>query len=857
MATVYLAQDLRHDRKVALKVLRPELAAVIGAERFLHEIRTTANLQHPHILPLFDSGDADSFLFYVMPYVEGESVRDKLRREKQFSLDDALNVTRAVASALDYAHRHGVIHRDIKPENVLLHDGQALVLDFGIALAASHAGATRLTETGLSVGTPQYMSPEQAMGDRELDARSDIYSLGAMLYEMLAGDPPYTGSTAQAIVAKVITEKPVPVNMHRDTVPVHVAASVQKALAKLPADRFANAADFAAALARPGLAPLMPVEDARPPRERASRVRALVPWAVAAVAFAIAAMALLTRPRTTLPPAPVVRATVQLPDEAALSRPLVELSRDARLLLVTAMRGDANHVYARQLAGNEFVSLATPAGPGGPFFSPDGRWVAFYSGPELRKRAIDGGASLTIDAGGGTVAWGGGAWFPDGTIVYQRSYTGGLWRTTAEGGVPVMLTAPDTAARELSHLWPQALPDGEHVLFTVFRTPVDSARIEVLSLSTGTRRVLATGGVFGRYVRTGHLLYARDETIYAVPFDARALRVTGAAVPVLEDVYMDRMNGVAALSVSDEGTLAYVPSSSVNRPSYLVWVDRAGRERRALDAPARYDHPALSPDGQRVAVTITEDRQSSDVWVLGLDRATRTRLTSGRDAEFGPTWTPDGAYVIYTLEEPVFQLYRRAADATSPAEPFLITPFDKDAAIVSADGRTLFFEHGVDRDAIWASPVDRSAPPARLVQGSWNSGSPAPSPDGRWLAFSESESGQEEVYVVSYPDVSARREQISSGGGTEPRWSRGGREIVFRRGERMMVVPFDPVSGRAGGEVTLFSGPYHSAAPLMRSYDVTPDGSRFLMIRGATDEPSRSVVIVTNWFAELTERMRQ
>src|SRR4026209_1895829 len=239
MPPVYLAQDERHARAVALKVLRPELAALIGAERFLAEIKVTANLQHPHILPLFDSGEADGFLFYVMPYVQGETLRALLQREKQLGIDAAVGIARAVASALDYAHRHGVIHRDIKPENILLHDGQALVADFGIALAVSQAGGTRLTETGLSIGTPQYMSPEQAMGDRELDARSDVYSLGAMLYEMLAGDPPYPGHTAQASVAQVIPEKPRPLRLRRDTVPVHTAAAVHKALAKLPADRFA------------------------------------------------------------------------------------------------------------------------------------------------------------------------------------------------------------------------------------------------------------------------------------------------------------------------------------------------------------------------------------------------------------------------------------------------------------------------------------------------------------------------------------------------------------------------------------------------------------------------------------------
>ena len=311
MATVYLARDLRHERRVAVKVLRPELAAVIGADRFLQEIKTTANLQHAHILPLHDSGVADNLLYYVMPFVEGESLRDLLNREKQLEIPLAIDLTRQVASALHYAHGKGVIHRDIKPENVMIHDGQALVADFGIALAVSSAAnSSRMTETGMSLGTPQYMSPEQAMGDRELNARSDIYSLGAMLYEMLAGDPPYTGSTAQAIVAKVITEKAVPVTAHRDTVPAHVALAIQKSIAKLPADRFHSAAEFAEALVNPRLTEHMTALTAvsRPaPRGKARWI-----WpALAAVFAGVAAWALLLRPGP--PPAPVSRYGLLLP----------------------------------------------------------------------------------------------------------------------------------------------------------------------------------------------------------------------------------------------------------------------------------------------------------------------------------------------------------------------------------------------------------------------------------------------------------------------------------------------------------------------------------------------------------------
>ena len=237
MATVYLAEDLRHGRKVAIKVLHPELSAVIGSERFLAEIKVTANLQHPHILGLIDSGEADGLLYYVMPYVAGESLRARLHREKQLPVDDALRLAREVASALDYAHRQGVVHRDIKPENTLLQDGAALVADFGIALAVEQAGGHRMTQTGMSLGTPAYMSPEQAMGEREIGPRSDVYALGAMTYEMLAGEPPFTGPTSQAIVAKVLTEQAPPLRTKRPSVPPAAESAIHTALQKIPADR--------------------------------------------------------------------------------------------------------------------------------------------------------------------------------------------------------------------------------------------------------------------------------------------------------------------------------------------------------------------------------------------------------------------------------------------------------------------------------------------------------------------------------------------------------------------------------------------------------------------------------------------
>src|SRR5215208_1628967 len=356
MATVFLAHDIRHDRRVALKLLRPELSAVIGAERFLAEIKLTANLQHPHILPLFDSGEADGFLFYVMPFVEGESLRARLNRDKQLPVTDAVRITTEVASALDYAHRHGVVHRDIKPENILLHDGQALVADFGIALAASKAGGNRMTETGMSLGTPHYMSPEQAMGEREITARSDVYALGAVLSELLSGDPPFTGSTAQAVVARVVTESPRPLLPQRHTIPRHVEAATLTALEKLPADRFATAAEFADALRNPTYAATVPVTAAVPGRARPAARRwigVLVP--AAALLLAAAAGAALWS-RSHRPPAALLsqfslalkpHQNLQPPNPAGGAR--IALSPDGRALVYIGPADGGTRLWLRRL----------------------------------------------------------------------------------------------------------------------------------------------------------------------------------------------------------------------------------------------------------------------------------------------------------------------------------------------------------------------------------------------------------------------------------------------------------------------------------------------------------------------------
>ncbi|HEX6316332.1 MAG TPA: protein kinase, partial [Gemmatimonadaceae bacterium] len=666
MATVYLAHDVRHERRVALKVLRSELAAVIGAERFLNEIKTTANLQHPHILALFDSGEVDGTVFYVMPYVEGESLRERLNREKQLPVDEAVRIAREVADALDYAHRHGVVHRDIKPENILLHDGRAVVADFGIALAVSRSdSATRMTETGMSLGTPHYMSPEQAMGEREITARSDVYALGCITYEMLAGEPPFTGPTAQAIVARVVTEAPRSLTGQRHTIPPHVDAAVRKALGKLPADRFQSASQFANALVTPGA--VASTKQGAQQADGSAVVRIIRnPWWAwgTAMTLGVAAIALAARGAPDQAPPPSMRFDVTLDQaESFAGTNSVLVTPHGRIVITRAVVGVSNMLIARRLDSLESTVIQGSIGVDRPFLSPDGAFVSFAANGKLMKLPIAGGTPIPI----GDASGGGGTWNSDGQIAFTRTYQSGLWLVNEAGTGQRKLTDPDTATGELAHWWPQWLPGNKAILFTAYRTPISKATIEVLDVESGDRKVIIEGGVMPRLLPTGHLLFARDETILAVGFDAKKLEIVGSPTVVLEDVSMNFSDGHASWDASPNGTLAYIRASSAGSRVSIVEVDRRGNERALVEVPDRYTEPRWAPDGRRIAVTYAAPRAASDVWVHDPSRSSRVRISSEEAQDFGAVWTPDGRELLYMSERPLFELYRKSSDASRPA----------------------------------------------------------------------------------------------------------------------------------------------------------------------------------------------
>jgi serine/threonine-protein kinase len=794
MATVYLAEDRKHERPVAIKVFETELAALLGAERFLNEIKLTANLQHPHILPLHDSGTAAGFLYYVMPYVEGESLRTKLNRETQLAIDEALQLTEGIGSAMDYAHRQGVIHRDLKPENVLLHDGQPIVADFGIALAMRSAGGSRLTQTGISLGTPQYMSPEQAAGDPVVDPRSDVYALGAVLYEMLAGEPPHTGPSAQAVIAKVVAQRPRPIRQLRDTVPPHVEAALDKALAKLPADRFATASALSdAATGRVPVTTWATTPQGAPVAEAgtASRLMTLLPWAIAVVALFVAVWAV--KQMGDEPAATVSRSEIALPDTApvaligsaplATPRPALAVSPDGlHIVYVGEWRGET-HLYVRPLDVYESRPLEGTRGAYHPFFSPDGQWIGFFVGNELRKVALLGGPAVTLAT---TPNPHGATWISDERIVVSANEGRNLAVVDAAGGG--IETINVRGGRQSS--WPEALPGGNAVLVSG-TAPEDMA---VVVLATGESRLLGSRGWNPRYLEGEYLVYIGGGGLWAAEFDRDELEVVGQPVPLPDPV---SGWGIAHAGVSADGMLVYAPGGYTAAWGFVWWHPDGTTEWLGLPLEP-YGVFALSPDTDRLAYTLG-DESGPNLWVTDLRRGSVERLTVD-GAQF-PSWRPDGGAVAYSD-------WRRGPTvrAVLLGGRTIELMFDVPNPTVingrwSNDGRRLAFEE-IDPDSSWNVWVAERTDRWQLHRvagsrfGEWGG---AISPDGNWVAYTSDETGDYQVYVQPFPPTGERYSISTEVGSEEPVWSRDGTALYYRNGRRFWRVRLRTTPSWAAG----------------------------------------------------------
>jgi Tol biopolymer transport system component len=858
MATVWLAEDVRHHRRVAIKVLHPELSAVLGPERFLKEIELTAGLQHPHILPLFDSGEADGRLWYVMPYVEGETLRARLARERQLPVADAVRIAREVAEALDYAHRRGVIHRDVKPENILLHEGRALVADFGIALAVRNAGGARVTETGLSLGTPQYMSPEQATAERELDARSDVYSLGCVLYEMLAGEPPHTGPTTQAIIAKIITDKPRPLTELREAVPAPLAVAVHTALAKLPADRFSSAAELAAALARPETATAVQGAGlARSPR----RSRGLALAAAAVVTVGLVALGWFLGRRggdISGERAPPSRLAIVVPGlggsgGTALQRQIALTPDGSAVLFIAATPDGSDHLMRQSLDADQAKPVpGVPVDPASPTISPDGRWVvlASYGHPLVQRFPIEGGSGSVLPIEERLDAVSFLDWDRDGAIWY--STTTGLRRLAPGADSSTVPFGASSVGLQMQ----QILPDGRHALMV--RRPVGTASGPplVFDLRTAEETPLLTTPVVQARYTAGHLVLAMPGgTLQAAPFDADERRLAGDALVTVATGVSVSGNGIAQLTVARNGTVAYIPEELRS----LVLVDRAGGIRPALDARHLYHAPAFSPDGRRLAVDYAGP-EGRDVWVLTLEQGTFSRATFERDGH-DAVWTPDGRFLTYTsTRSGTLGVYRTRPGSAEPAESLLASRALLYTGRWLRDGSALVtvavdLRPGSGNDIALVRNGGRG-PVEPLAASRFTEAFPTLSPDERWLAFVSDQSGRQEVYVRPL-GAEGEQVQVSLAGGSEPLWGPDGRELFYRsHGEGRPELIAATVRATPQFAVTA-RRPLLPLADIDGSnphtgYDISPDGRTFAMVRRS---PATRIVVIQN-LPELVRRLR-
>jgi Tol biopolymer transport system component len=845
MATVYLANDLRHHRRVAIKVLRPELAAVIGADRFLAEIRTTANLQHPHILPLFESGHTDSFLFYVMPFVEGESLRDRLQREKQLPVGEAVRIAKEVASALDYAHRHGVIHRDIKPENILIHDGQALVADFGIALAASKAGGGRMTETGMSLGTPHYMSPEQAMGEREITARSDVYALGAVTYEMLSGEPPFTGPTAQAIVAKVMTEEPRALHLSRKTIPEEVEDAVRRALEKLPADRFESAAAFATALTQTGVA-----TQARTSSSRAATTRGAVkPWRDWRILVAGGALLLIgaaggwASRRAPETGRPVGR--FRIPVEEGISpvpANVLAISEDGSAIVYAGRTGTGERqLYIRRIDALAANPIPGTRGATFPVLSPDGRQVGYVGAGGFFRTSVDGG-SPTLVAGIESQAAAVVHWLEDDTFV-STDARGRIVRVGLDGKVSVVAAA-DSSRNEVALFPGSLLPGGRTILAVASVDAGTNGTALAIDLKSGNRKVILDGIVNRMWYSDGCLLWALPGgALLGARFDIDKLEVTGPVVTIADGVRL-QVGGWAQVVVSSNGSLAYIPELPFN----LAVVSRSG-SREILETGRRFHSPRYSPNGRYIAMDFIESG-NRDVWTLDLRNRTFARVSFENDGH-DPVWMPDNNSLLYVSRTGI---YRRRADGGTPAESVYVTGRFTSALAVTPDGKMAVTaptgtNGGFDLGLLMLDGTRQQRP---LLETPFNEQGASLSPDGRWMAYTSSETGSDEVYVRPFPGGGAKV-VVSRGGGSEPTWNRTAREL-FYIGQKEGAPYLVAATFSAGSEFSvdsrtfLFDVSEFEPAQPHANYDVSPDGRGFVMVHQGTIP---ELVYVLNWAEEV------
>ena len=892
MGEVYRATDTSLGRQVAIKVL-PEAFAQDAERlaRFEREAKTLASLNHPNIAAIYAVERSGGVTALVMELVEGDDLSQRIARGA-LAIDEALPIAKQIAEALEAAHEQGIIHRDLKPANIKVRpDGAVKVLDFGLAKAMEPTAGSSpsmsmsptittpalMTGAGMILGTAAYMSPEQARG-KTVDKRADIWAFGAVLFEMLTGKRAFGGEDVQDTFVAIMRDEPDWSRLPATLSPA-LGTFIQRCLQKDPRHRIHDIADVRLALegafdtvaghtGSHGQDPTFvrtqvdaAVATARRDVTHAMRRRAALIGAAALViggAGVGAAVWWATRPAAPT----VVRLTVTTSGPTALTlggddgggRDVVMTPDGSRIVY----RGN-NQLLVRALDQFEPTVLSGLGAPRSVFISPDGQWVGFFDGAAMKKVAVTGGPPVTVFAGAGNPR--GATWSTDGTIIFATTALAtGLQRVSAGGGDPTVLTTPDRERGEGDHVWPEFLPDGQAVLFTVTPVGLDlgNAQIAVLDLRTGTSKVLIRGGSHARYVPTGHLVYGVAGTLRAVPFDLARLEVMGTPAPVLEGV-VTTAQGAADIAVAANGSLVYVPGTAGGGGRLtIVSADRQGRASPLPGIPPdTYRDVRVSPDGARLALAT-----ATDVWTYDVMRATLSRLTTDTALDTSPFWTPDGQRIIFTSNRAGNrELFSRAADGTGSDERLLARAkdlLDLRGSGWSADGRQFLFTEvsATVQCAIGQIAIERPSEAKVLVKSEFCDDFASVSPDGRWMAYESNVSGQYEIYVERYPAL-GNRQQISTGGGRIPVWSRDGRELYFGSLDSRQMLAVSVQSWAtlvAGRSQVLFEFAMLPSIAGQRPYDLGPDG-RFFLIRSAQEAtggaPAANLIVVQHWFEEL------
>ena len=888
MGEVYRARDSRLNRDVAIKVLPADVAADHDRlARFEREAQVLASLNHPNIAQIHGVDDSSGTPALVMELVDGPTLADRIAKGP-IPLDEALPIAKQIAEALEAAHELGIIHRDLKPANIKVRpDGTVKVLDFGLAkafdpAASSGAGATisptlsiHATQAGLILGTAAYMAPEQARG-RPIDKRADIWAFGCVLFEMLTGRRAFEGEDISTTLAAVLRADP-EWSALRPPAPPSLRRLINRCLRKDPKERLQAIGDARVEIGDliSGVTEPVTGTEIAPagPQRRPLSAMAGVVLIIAAVAGGVGWFArgpTVARPR-------VSRLQITPPSTAALtingvSRDVALTPDGSRLIYVGA---NGTTLFVRPLDQLEANPLVSNASPRDPFVSPDGQWVGFFDGPfTLKKVAITGGPAVLVALVDGFER--GATWAADGTIIFATTTTTtGLQRVSAAGGTPAVLTRPDRARGETNHWWPEQLPGGYAVVYTMVTTTgrLDAASVAVLDLRSGRSTVLLQGGSHAQYAPSGHLVYAAAGTLRAVGFDLTRLIVVGPSTPVAPHG-LTTSSGAADAGLARDGTLVYVAGGAGGGTTrILVWVDRQGHETLIAAPPRAYYFPRVSPDGTRVAVTAVVE-QNSDIWLWDLARGNLTRFTSDPANDTSAVWTPDGRRVVFSSDRAgMNNLFSQAADGTGDIERLTESPNIQFPSAVSPDGARLVFSElspttGTD---VMALRQDGPHQVLQLVRTPFDERNGIVSPDGRWLAYESNESGSFETYVRPFPDVTRGRSQVSTNGGTQPLWARDGRELFYFAPDGALMCVAVGGGDRSAAALGSPSGPPWSAgAPTkvlearyvmspggnnLRNYDIAADGQRFLMMKASGTLEAPPQIIVVQHFDEELKRL--